>query len=948
METPIVVGAFALLLITISLLQPLARRLGVAPSVLLAMVGTLIGIVATYLLYTPTTDAFNEIANVFVNLPFDSEKILYIFLPILLFQTSLTLDFRRIMEDIGPILVMAVVAVLFATAFIGFALYPLSGVPLVACLLLGAIVATTDPVAVVAIFRDIGAPARLGRIVEGESLLNDAAAIVLFVILLGILTGQAEPDATHAAIAFGRSFIGGLIVGILVARLFVFALPLLRDLPLAQVTLSLALPYAIYVFSDQFADVSAVVAVVAAGIVFNLHGPSRISPQHWTFLHNVWEQIAFWASSLIFVLAAILIPRLVAGFTPLDILLLLVVIIAALASRAVVIFGLLPALSLFDKRKAVSTKFKTVMLWGGMRGAITLTLALSVAEHSALSDDISSFVTRLATGFVLFTLLVYGTSLKPLIRVLGIDKLSARDQALRSQYLALALSDVRQGVSEAAQDYQIDPSVSGPIVSTYAERADAALESAGQSDGLTDKDRVILGLIALTDRERQLVLEHFNEKTLSNRTVGMHLALAGRINDLTRQDGRAGYNRAAREPLKFGWRFRLAQILQRRLKINRPLATLLADRLEFLLVCRIISRELVTFNRNRIRRLVGPRVGDILHETLATRRGEILKAIEAIRLQYPDYADAQEELFLKRTGLRMEETTYAEAHESSLIGTELYNDLMRETSKVRQETMRRSELDLRMKTRELLAEHTLFMGLSDKRLKDIARMMRPLFATPGERLIRKGDKGDRAYFIASGAVEVHAGNNAFRLGSGDIFGEIALVTGQPRSADVIALGYCQLLTLNASDFRALMERAPDLKEHVDRLSRRRLNMNTGSALIEPEAIAAPAETPVQPATEPPVSEAPETVPAPADPVPEQNEAAQAPEAAEADSKADTTTEADTGPTPVNTTDGPAAEEPAAETTATDPDQPAPKVAQTTPTDTAEPSLEVAEATPPKP
>ncbi|WP_208998435.1 cation:proton antiporter [Roseibium aquae] len=825
METPIVVGAFALLLVTISLLQPLARRLGVAPSVLVAMVGTLIGIGATYLLYTPRTDLFNEIANVFVNPPLDSEQILYIFLPILLFQTALTLDFRRIMEDIGPILVMAVVAVLVATVFIGFALYPLSGVPLVACLLLGAIVATTDPVAVVAIFRDIGAPARLGRIVEGESLLNDAAAIVLFVILLGILTGEAEPGILEAAVAFGRSFIGGLVVGVLMARLFVLLLPLMRDLPLAQVTLSLALPYVIYVLSDQFADVSAVVAVVASGVVFSLYGPSRIAPDNWTFLNNVWEQIAFWASSLIFVLAAILIPRLAAGFQLLDLLLLAVVVVSALAARALVIFGILPALSMFGRSAAVNTKFKTVILWGGMRGAITLTLALSVAEHPALSDEISRFVTNLATGFVLFTLLVYGTSLKALIRFLGLDKLTPRDQAVRSQFLALALADVQQKVALAANDYQIDPGIAGPVTADYAKRAKTAVDNAAQSEGLTDKDRVTLGLIALADRERYLVLRHFHEKTVSIRTIGLHLTASSRISDLTRTEGRAGYNRASREPLKFGWGFRYAQFLQRRLGITRPLATRLADRFEYLLVSRIISRELIAFNRSRIRPLVGPRVGDILHETLASRRGEVLKAIEALRLQYPEYADAQETLFLSRTGVRLEETAYAEAHDQMLIGAELYNDLQREIGQIRQNINARPDLDMGMKTKDLLAQHSLFADLSETRRRDISKMMRPVFATPGEKLISRGERGDAAYFIASGAVEVLTDTHSLRLGRGDIFGEIALVTGQPRSADVVALGYCQLLKLNAADFRNLMDKAPDLKAHVDDLSRKRQRMN---------------------------------------------------------------------------------------------------------------------------
>ncbi|MTH98361.1 cation:proton antiporter [Roseibium sp. RKSG952] len=818
METPIVVGSFAGLLFVISLLQPLARRLGLAPSVLLAMIGTLIGIVATYLLYTPSTDSFNQVARVFVDPPLNAEMILYIFLPILLFQTSLTLDVRRIFEDIGPILVMAVVAVVVATAFIGFALYPLSGMPLVACLLLGAIVATTDPVAVVAIFRDIGAPARLGRIVEGESLLNDAAAIVLFVILLGILTGNASPDAATATMAFFRSFAGGVVVGVVMSRICVMLLPLMRDLPLAQVTLSLAMPYAVYVLSDQSADVSAVVAVVASGIVFNLYGPSRISPENWEFLQDVWEQIAFWASSLIFILAAILIPKLVDGFELIDVLLLAVLVVAALAARAVVIFGLLPMLRIFNIGQSVSNNYKTVMLWGGMRGAVTLTLALSVSEHAFLAPDVAEFVTKLATAFVLFTLLVYGISLKPLIRLLGLDQLNARDKAIRGQFLALALSDVKHGVEEAANAYHIEPRITKLVTKEYDQRAAAALEETNKLEELKDRDRVTLGLIALADREQQLVLEHFRDKTISSRAISPHLAMAGRIGDLTRSEGRIGYNRATRGRLTFSTRFRAAQWLQRRMKIKRPLATLLADRFEFLLVCRIMVGELIDFNRNRIRPLVGDRVGDILHDMLRVRRDDVHTAIEALRLQYPDYADALEMMFLRKTGLRIEETSYAEAHEQTLIGTELHNDLKRDIDAIRDKTYARPDLDLGLKTRDLVSNHPLFQGISNKQRKMIVRMIRPHFAVPGEKLIRKGDRGDAAYFIASGAVEVRTPERNIRLGRGDIFGEISLLTGSRRSADVVALGYCHLLRLNANDFRELMRKSPDIRAHVRELA----------------------------------------------------------------------------------------------------------------------------------
>ncbi|MEJ8473845.1 cation:proton antiporter [Roseibium algae] len=825
METPIIIAAFAALLITIALMQPLARKLGLAPSVVLAMVGTLIGIAATYLLYTPHLDTFNAIALVFVDPPLDAEKILYVFLPILLFQTTLTLDVRRIFEDIGAILLMAVIAVFVATFFIGFALYPLAGVPLVACLLLGAIVATTDPIAVVAIFRDIGAPARLGRIVEGESLLNDAAAIVIFVILLGILTGSQPPDAPQAAIAFVRSFAGGIIVGILIARLAVMTLPMMRDLPLAQVTLSLALPYLVYVVSDQFADVSAVVAVVSAGIVFNLYGPSRITPKSWTFLHDVWQQIAFLASSLIFILVSILIPRLVSGFALLDILLLLVLIVSALAARAVVIFGLLPVLSQMRMGEVVNNRFKTVILWGGMRGAVTLTLALSVSEHEALTEDVSTFVTKLSTSFVLFTLMVYGTSLKPLIRLLKLDRLSARDEALRNQFLSLVLSDISQEVAATAKAYQIEPRVAEPVKQYYEDRTQAVAEATVSLDDLKDKERVILGLVALADRERELVLTHFHEKTISNRSISQHLEAAGRIGDMARTEGRAGYNRAARIPLQFDKQFRFAQWLHRRLKMQHALSVQIADRFEFLLVSRIIAGELVTFNQQRVRPLVGKRVARILDETLCGRRDDTLKAIEALRLQYPDYADAQERLFLRKAGLRLEETAYADAHSQALIGEELYNDLTNDLSHARQQTNQRPPLDLGLNTEDLLAQHELFSDLSLERRTQLVKLMHPHFATPGEMLIQHGERGDTVYFISSGAVEVQTPTSSFRLGRGDMVGEIALVTGKPRTADVIALGYCQLLTLSAADYATLMEQAPDIKAHMDELSASRQSIN---------------------------------------------------------------------------------------------------------------------------
>ncbi|HJU12690.1 MAG TPA: cation:proton antiporter, partial [Candidatus Binataceae bacterium] len=189
MELYVILILIAALLVVVSVIQPVAARLGFAPPVLLAVVGVAIGLIAAVFMRNETLPGFAAIAGAIVSLPIHSDVFLYVFLPLLLFETALNIEVRRIIEDAAPILLLAVVAVLVATLTIGAALVPMAEVPAIACFMLGAIVATTDPVAVIAIFRDVGAPARLSRLVEGESLLNDAAAITIFMVLLDVLTG---------------------------------------------------------------------------------------------------------------------------------------------------------------------------------------------------------------------------------------------------------------------------------------------------------------------------------------------------------------------------------------------------------------------------------------------------------------------------------------------------------------------------------------------------------------------------------------------------------------------------------------------------------------------------------------------------------------------------------------------------------------------------------------
>jgi len=158
------------LLVVVGLCQPLAGYLRLPPPVLLGVVGLALGgfpVIVAHLGWPAQSDALTEI---FVEFPVSSDIFIYVFLPLLVFEAGLATDVRRMLGDAAPILLLAIIATLIATAIVGLALWPIVQLPLAGCLLLGAVVSTTDPAAVIAIFRDIGAPARLARLVEGEAL----------------------------------------------------------------------------------------------------------------------------------------------------------------------------------------------------------------------------------------------------------------------------------------------------------------------------------------------------------------------------------------------------------------------------------------------------------------------------------------------------------------------------------------------------------------------------------------------------------------------------------------------------------------------------------------------------------------------------------------------------------------------------------------------------------
>ncbi|MBF0353912.1 MAG: cation:proton antiporter [Alphaproteobacteria bacterium] len=816
----LMLGITGLLALT-TLMVPVAAKANLAFSLILAATGIALGIVINnhFMLGLggPVGDFFAALGH----FDLSSEAFILIFLPVLLFETAVVIDVRRLMDDLAPILLLAVVAVLVSTFVVGLSLAAVVDMGVIACLLLAAIVSTTDPIAVVGIFRDLGVPHRLSLLVEGESLFNDAAAITLFTLFLGMLTGERQADALTGLLVFGRGFVGGLAFGYACGRLVCWSFTLLRGQSTAEITLTVAAAYLVFLLGEHYLHVSGVVAVVTTALVISYEGRTRVSSETWANLDEVWRQIGYWASSLIFLLATMRVPDMLAGMGQGDFVTLAVVILSALVARALVLFGLFPGLTALGWAEPVSVPLRAVVLWGGLRGAISLALALAVVENPQISADVKSFVSVMCTAFVLFTLFVNAPLLRPLIRLLGLDLLSPSDLAVRSRAIATALAKVRRKVTVAAADYGIERELAAGLADNYTERLGAAEIHVAGAAMLSPEEDVRGGLMMLADREYAIYLRHYSDGTVSGHITRSLLLGVARIQDSVKTSGAKGYEDAHISFMAFSKHFRLALALQRRLGMEGPLALEIANRFEVLLMLQAAIGELMEFVTIDLPQMASQEATSTITAIIARRMESVDTALTALRLQYADFSKALQLQYLERAAVRIEEAEYLKLRADAVIGHEVLNDLLADLKLRTRRLANRPPIDLQLEPEKMMVKVPIFDGLPPRQLSQVAGLLRPVLAVPGETILKKSDPGDAMYFVSSGAVEVRISPNPVRLGSGDFFGEMALVTRGRRTADVVALGFCSLLVLKAGDFEAFLETSPMVRDCVQETSRRR-------------------------------------------------------------------------------------------------------------------------------
>lgn len=368
-----------------------------------------------------------------VEIELTPDLILALLVPPLVFEAAFHIRFADLRRDWGAILALAVPGVVLTTLVVGGVLHYLAGLPMELALLFGALVSATDPVAVVALFRALGAPKRLQVLLEGESLFNDGTAIVVFHLVLAVVM-SGHFALAESLVEFVRVAGGGLLIGALAAMLVAQIIARMDDY-LLETAITVVLAYGAYLLAES-AHVSGVLSVVAAGLLLGNLGPRGMSPTTRIVVLNFWELAAFFANTFVFLLIGLQVnmPALLANGALIG-----WAIVAVLVSRLLDVYGL------GWLAQGAPFRWLHVLFWGGLRGAISLALAVGLP---GLIGEQGEQLRVMAFGVVLFTLLVQGSTIGWLVRRLNIvgedverqayEEMHARAVAARMAYEHLA------------------------------------------------------------------------------------------------------------------------------------------------------------------------------------------------------------------------------------------------------------------------------------------------------------------------------------------------------------------------------------------------------------------------------------------------------------------------------------------------------------------------------
>ena len=811
-----IVSAVTALLLVAATVLALSKRLRLPFTILLVVTGIALSAAAPYL---------PEALAPLVRFDLSPELILFVFLPTLIFESSLHLDARQLRRNLLPVLTLAVPGLLISTVIIAFVVSTFTPIDFAAALVLGAILSATDPVAVISLFQQLGAPKRLTILVEGESLFNDATAIVASQILLGIaLVGYVTLDTIAQGVgSFLFVFFGGAFVGWLLAVVTGFVLGRVEGDPLIEISLTTVLAYLSFVVAEHGLHVSGVMATVAAALTIGGWGHSKISASVGEYLENFWTYLAFVANALIFLIVGLQIDLAeVASAWPL----LIWVIGSMLLARALVIFLLVPLVGRLPGSEAISRKFQMVMYWGGLRGAIALAIVLSLGDFRYAETFIV-----LVTGAVLFTLIVQGLSIERLIRTLGLHVPPLADRIAESE----ARLGARRSALAALPDLQRAGAFSARTATTlrtdYQLELDASEEAfdAQRATELGDDQEYNLLLLKCYSVQKafyhhQLAEGHLSEVTYRNLVYALNVE-----GDSLRYEG-AIPKIPPRSRFSRWWRNTWMRVLQR-LRLE-GLAESIRSR------ATVQDYEYAWAGYHGCVRVLAS-IDELAHRSSAdsevvTRLRALFtrwaqgarRKLDVVSEQFPEFSQASEQRLARRMMLHSQKEFILAQRRSGAIPNSVAAKLLAELDSAIRPIRSYDTSLLKIDPAQFLRDVPVLSSLSDVELPHLLEHLQQRTIPARQDLVREGERGESMFLVARGQLRVLKTEDGeevevAQVGAGELIGEGCFLTNVQHSATCRALTPCAVYELKRRDLAELTERCPGFIELLEQELARR-------------------------------------------------------------------------------------------------------------------------------
>lgn len=379
------------------------------------------------------------------------ELLFYIFLPVLIFESAFNMNIRRMMENIVSIGALSILSLLLSAGLIALGVYfvlPLVGlhIPFIVALLFASIISATDPVAVLALFKEFGAPKRLTLIFEGESLFNDGTAVALFLVVFMVAEKGFYGGTTilDGALTFVGMIGGGVFLGLLVAFVFSRFLRVTRSSEFVSITTLIVSAHFTFILGELINEhgifgfdfhVSSIIATTISALFLGNYSKHILSPQSDEYLEKSIGHLAFVVNSLVFILIGILFASSHLSFYSLWLPIVLTVLVVAIA-RALSVFGIVIPLNLTKVEAPIPKSWQYLLSWGSLRGALAVIVVLLIPSSYiplgwSYAFTPQELLLALTIGCILFTLFVKALTIGPMIKRLGINQESVLQLACK-------------------------------------------------------------------------------------------------------------------------------------------------------------------------------------------------------------------------------------------------------------------------------------------------------------------------------------------------------------------------------------------------------------------------------------------------------------------------------------------------------------------------------------